>query len=170
MTKNNRAFTLIELLVVVLIIGILTAVALPQYQKAVEKARLSEMLHLLANLEKATDIYRLNHSEITGQIAMEDLDMTFEGAYEKGHNWNYSTPNFYCNANTKICVNLLPSGIEVYSYRKQDSPYATYGEPDFMLAASKIEEDVWSHTYGIYSPSVDNSLFSGLEQVGYTQQ
>ena len=53
----KKGFTLIELLVVVLIIGILSSIALPQYTNAVEKARLSEALSMIGSLKPGIDAY-----------------------------------------------------------------------------------------------------------------
>ena len=56
-----KGFTLIELLVVVLIIGILSSVALPQYQKAVLKSRTAEAWVNLKNIDMAVKAYCLEH-------------------------------------------------------------------------------------------------------------
>ena len=51
--STRRGFTLIELLVVVIIIAILAAIALPQYNKAVTKSRLAEYWTVLSSLYEA---------------------------------------------------------------------------------------------------------------------
>jgi len=62
----NGGFTLIELLVVVLIIGILAAVAVPQYQKAVEKSRAAEAILILKEMDHAQQLCLLEKEEDCG--------------------------------------------------------------------------------------------------------
>ena len=74
---KNRAFTLIELLVVVLIIGILAAIALPQYRVAVMKARLAAMIPLVRVLKDAEERYYLANGKYSKTAT--DLDVEFPG-------------------------------------------------------------------------------------------
>lgn len=61
-------FTLIELLVVVLVIGILSAIALPQYQRAVAKTHLAEMFMQVNSLWRAQQVYFLQTGTYTEDL------------------------------------------------------------------------------------------------------
>ena len=72
--NKKKGFTLIELLVIVIIIGVLTAIAVPLYFSAVEKTRASEALHLLGTIAKSQQRYKLQSQEYSDN--MDNLDIT----------------------------------------------------------------------------------------------
>ena len=97
--KNKQAFTLIELLVVVLIIGILAAVALPQYQVAVAKSRLSQAFIIAKSLKDAEEAYYLANGEYTEDL--DNLSIDF-GPYTSTRSVGYGSTNTFANNYTGV--------------------------------------------------------------------
>ena len=77
--NNNAGFTLIELLVVVLIIGILAAVALPQYQKAVERSKATQALAIIRTVAAAQENYYLANGTYATNFNELAVDIPWTG-------------------------------------------------------------------------------------------
>ena len=103
--KSTQAFTLIELLVVVLIIGILAAVALPQYKLAVQKAELANYRSLANAVAQGAISHHLASGEWPQSIDELDIDFSSLGT-------NITQGN-HCISNNKMFCCLthpVPSG------------------------------------------------------------
>ena len=96
--ERRFGFTLIELLVVVLIIGILSAIALPQYRVAVGKAQMMKMAPIVRSIYDAAKRCEMANGTDGDCVNFENLDVHIPGAtykpYQDGFQAHFSSE--YC--------------------------------------------------------------------------
>ena len=114
MKQNTLGFTLVELLVVVLIIGILSAIALPQYSRAVGKARMTEGLQGMQTLIQAKEACALAKRGITKCTSASDYDITFSG---NSQDWQFDFTSAQCSkfSGYHVCAYGDPSNANTSS-------------------------------------------------------
>ena len=137
MQNKRTGFTLIELLVVVLIIGILSAVALPQYQKAVEKSRATQAFALARTLAAAQEAYYIENGAYADTFDELPVDIPWSGTVNWVGTANSNPAKSNEDWSVQIYNQMLGDGISI---GRISGPYAGGG---FLYLLDSINSNAY---------------------------
>lgn len=145
----KKGFTLIELLVVVLIIGILSAIAVPQYQRVVTKARFVQMETATKAVQEAQRIYYMENSEYATDLEMLAV------SFPKNTETTFKFKDITCNIGLSFvqCFMSKPNKISFYRFydRSDHVQCCAYKEDNYAaeaLCKEKTGDTTWSSNCG----------------------
>ena len=146
----KKGFTLIELLVVVLIIGILSSMALPQYRKAVERARAAEAVSNIGTLMLAMDRYLLENGYPNQRVDVMhsalDIEMPEPKAGPKGIIYEG-----YCVSNwCQVSAHPRDNNYHLQAYRR-----------------SATNSQGWADKLCYYNSEIGRGVCEGLRGLGW---
>ena len=108
--KDEEGFTLVELIVVVMMIGILSSIAIPQFMTAADKAKQKEATGIVAALVKAATAFQTEYGDLPDDLTDIEEYARFQRCNQTGME----------SEGGKVCkgsdpVEMLPDATDFYS-------------------------------------------------------